>query len=334
MTTIDTIQPVSIIGIGKGVPEKIITNDELSKLVDTNDEWISTRTGIKERRVVTGNETASSLATKAAEQAIKDAGINKDDIDLIIVATSIPDNLYPTVACEVQAQLGIKKFIPAFDVAAACTGAIYALNIARSFIMSGTYETILVIGVDIHSRFVDWNDRSTCVLFGDGAGAMVVQKSKDGENRILSIETNADGYRGPELKIPLNGKNCPLVEPNEQQDQYIYMNGREIYKFAVKVVPESVENTLNKVGLSIDDLDFLVPHQANIRIVRAIQDRLGLQEDQVFANMDKYGNTSAASILIALAEAIESGAIKKSSTVALTGFGAGLTWGTAVIKLD
>ncbi|MFA6989974.1 MAG: beta-ketoacyl-ACP synthase III [Candidatus Gastranaerophilaceae bacterium] len=335
MTESKKICPVSVIGVGKGLPEKVITNEDLSAILDTNDEWISSRTGIKERRVLSGNETATSISLKAAENAIKNAKIDKEKIDLIIVATSMPDNLYPSVACEVQGLLGLSGHIPAFDVTAACTGSIYAISIARSFIMSGLYETVLVIGVDVHSRFVDWTDRSTCVLFGDGAGAFVIQKSKDGKNRIHSVEINADGAKGgSDLKIPLNGKNCPLVEPNDKREQFVYMNGKEVYKFAITIVPESVTKTLEKAGMTIKNLDYFIPHQANIRIVKAIQERLGLEDSQIFSNMNKYGNTSAASIPIAVTEALESGAVKLPCTVAISGFGAGLTWGTAIITLE
>jgi 3-oxoacyl-[acyl-carrier-protein] synthase-3 len=333
MTEFKKIRPVSIIGVGKGLPDKVVTNDDFSQILETNDEWIYSRTGIKERRILSGNETASSIATLAAENAIVNAGIDKDKVDLIIVATSMPDNLYPSVACEVQSLLGLSRHIPAFDISAACTGTIYAIGIARSFIMSGLYKTVLVIGVDMHSRFVDWNDRSTCVLFGDGAGAFVVQESNDGIDRIHTVSIKADGSGSQELKIPLTGKNCPLVEPNDMPQQVVNMNGREIYKFAVKVVPESILEAIEEAGMTISDLDYLVPHQANIRIVKAIQERLGLDDSQIFVNMDKYGNTSAASIPIALTEALESGAFKLPCTVAMSGFGAGLTWGTALITL-
>ncbi len=326
--------PTRIKGIGKYTPDNVITNEDLSKILDTSDEWIYSRTGIKERRVVSGNESVADLAFKASINAIEKAGIDKDAIDAIIVATSIPDHLYPSVACEVHYKLGLKRNIPAFDVTAACTGFIYAMNIARSFIRSGEYENVLVVGADINSRFVDWDDRSTCVLFGDGAGAFVVSKSDDGEEHILAIKVCANGEKSQELRIPLVGENCPLVEPNEQKEQKLVMNGREIYKFAVSTVPASILETLEIAGLSIEDVDYLVPHQANIRIVDAICERLSLRKDQVYANMDKYGNTSAASIPIAVAEAVENGFLKTPSTIVVSGFGAGLTWGSAVIKLE
>ena len=327
----DNTVPVSIVGIGRYVPETVITNDDISKIVDTNDEWIVSRTGIKERRVVSGDETSASLASKAAFDALGYAGILPEDIDLIVTATSLPDNMYPSTSCEVQAAIGATNAV-GFDVVAACSGLIYALNIARSFILAGIYKKALVIGVDVHSRFIDWTDRSTCVLFGDGAGALVIQKSEDEVNDILAIDLNTDGSKASELKIPINGKNCPLVEPASEKTPYVYMNGREIYKFAVKVVPDSIIKSLSLAGLSIDELDYLIPHQANMRIVSAITERLNLKEEQVFVNLDKYGNTSTASIPIALQEAIENNKVNMPSVMALCGFGAGLTWGSAIIR--
>jgi len=325
------LNPVTIAGVGKYVPETVIKNEDLAKIVDTNDEWILSRTGIKERRVVSGDETSVSLAVKAAMDAMGYAGISPEEIDLIITATSLPDNLYPSTSCEVQLAIGAKN-AAAFDIVAACSGLIYGLNIARNFIMCGTYKTVLIIGVDVHSRFVDWSDRSICILFGDGAGAMVVKKSEDGINDILAVDMSADGTKSAELKIPLYGKNCPLVEPNTPQDQTVYMNGREVYKFAVSVVPESIQKSLAIADLSVSDLDFLIPHQANMRIVSAITDRLKLKTEQVIVNLDKYGNTSTASIPLALAEALGENKIPDSSILALCGFGAGLTWGTAIVR--
>lgn len=325
------LNPVSIIGIGKCVPETVITNNDIAKIVDTDDEWITSRTGIRERRVVSGDETSASLAIKAANDAIGYAGISSEEIDLIITATSMPDSLYPSVSCEVQSAIGAKNAV-AFDIVAACSGLIYALNIARNFIMNGTCKTALLIGVDIHSRFLDWSDRSTCVLFGDAAGALIVKKSEDNINDILAIDVHSDGSKAGELKIPLSGKNCPLVEPNTQRNQYVEMNGREIYKFAVKVVPESILNSINLAGLSIDDIDYLIPHQANMRIVSAITERLNLKSEQVIVNLDKYGNTSTASIPLALSEALAENKINMPSKMVLCGFGAGLTWGTAVVN--
>lgn len=323
--------PVTIAGIGRYVPETVITNDDIAKIVDTNDEWIKSRTGISERHVVSGNETSVSLAVNAAKDAMSYAGITADKIDLIIVATSLPDSLYPSTSCEVQAAIGAVNAV-SFDIVAACSGLIFGLNVARNFIMSGTYETVLLVGVDIHTRYVDWTDRGTCILFGDGAGALIVKKSEDGINDLLAVDIHSDGTKAGELRIPLNGRNCPLVEPNDEKQQYVSMNGREIYKFAVSVVPESIQNALAIADMTVKDLDFLVPHQANMRIVTAITERLQLDTKQVIVNLDKYGNTSTASIPIALTEALEDKKIKEDAIIALCGFGAGLTWGTAIVR--
>jgi len=328
---IDKRYPVTITGVGKCLPENVITNDDLTKLVDTNDEWIFSRSGIKERHVVSGNETASSLAAKAAKDAIEFSGVDVKDIDLIICATSLPDNLYPSTACEVQLALGASN-AAAFDIVAACSGLIYGLKIANSFIASGEYKNVLLVGVDIHSRFVNWSDRSTCVLFGDGAGALVVQRSQDGQNDVLSVDIRADGTKASELKIPLTGINCPLVEQNTPELQCVNMNGREIYKFAVNYVPESIMYVLKNINLTVNDVDTYILHQANIRIIQAIADKLHENQEKFYVNLHKYGNTSSASIAIALTDAIEENKINYPSTLVLSGFGAGLTWGTAVVR--
>ncbi len=320
-----------IAGIGKALPEKIITNFDLANLVDTNDEWISTRSGIKERRVVSAEETGVSLAAKAGREALEFAGIDPKEIDLVICATSIPDNLYPSNACEVQGELKCVN-AAAFDITAACSGLIYGLNIARSFIASGTYKNILLTSVDIHSRFVNWEDRSTCVLFGDGAGAMVITRSEDGQDDILYVDMEADGSKGSELKIPLSGKNCPLALPNTIKDQHVQMNGKEIYKFAVNTVPLSIKKAVDKAGVALEDVDSFILHQANVRIIDSIAARLKIDKEKFFVNLQKYGNTSAASIAIALTDAVKEGFIKSPSLLVLSGFGAGLTWGTAVIR--
>jgi len=323
--------PVTIAGVGKYLPETIITNDDLTKLVDTNDEWIYSRSGIKERRVVSGNETASSLAAKAALDALGFAGEAPENIDLIICATSVPDNYYPAMACEVQAAIGAVN-AAAFDVVAACSGLIYALKLAKSLIECGEYKNILMIGADVHSRIINWSDRTTCVLFGDGAGAFLVKRSEDGENDVLAVDVKADGIKGSELKAPVSGKNCPLVEPNDSEQKYVTMNGREIYKFAVSSVPESIKSVTEMAGLTKDDIDKYVLHQANIRIIHAIADKLGENQEKFYINLQKYGNTSSASIPIALTEAVEENKIKSPSTLVFSGFGAGLTWGTAVVR--
>lgn len=326
------LYPVSIVGIGSCLPDTVVTNDDISKIVDTSDEWIVSRTGIKQRRIVSGDETAVSLAVKAANDALAYAGLVAEDLDLIITATSLPDALYPSASCEIQKAIGANK-CTAFDIVAACSGFVYGINVARSFIMSGIYKKVLLIGVDIHSRFLDWNDRSTCVLFGDGAGAVIMQRSEDGIDDILAVDLHADGTKANELRIPLKTQNCPLVQPKtEEKEQFVHMNGKEIYKFAISVVPESIIQALNLAGLTVEDLDYFVPHQANIRIVSAITDRIKLDPAKVVVNLDKYGNTSTASIPVALADALRENKIKDSSIMALSGFGAGLTWGTALVR--
>jgi 3-oxoacyl-[acyl-carrier-protein] synthase-3 len=323
--------PVAITGVGKGVPDFVVTNDDLGKIVDTNDEWIYTRSGIKERHLVSGNETVASLGAKAALEALAFSGADALDIDLVICATSVPDNLYPSTACEIQHAIGAKN-AAAFDVVAACSGLIYGMKIANSFISVGDYKKVLVVGADIHSRFVDWTDRSTCVLFGDGAGAVLMERAEDGQNDILMIDIKADGAKASELRIPLTGKNCPLAEENTLESQYVSMNGREIYKFAVSTVPDSIQKVLAQANMTVSDVDKYVLHQANIRIIQAIADKLGESHDKFYANLHKYGNTSSASIAIALTDAVEEGQIKSPSTLVMSGFGAGLTWATAVVR--
>lgn len=329
----DKLIPVSIIGVGKCLPEKVITNDDLSTIVDTNDEWISSRTGFKQRRIASGNETAATLGAKAAQDALDFAGIDGSEVDLIICANSTPDLLMPSTACEIQALLGITG-APAFSLSAACSGLVYALNTARAYISSGIYKKVLVIGSEVHSRFVDWEDRATCVLFGDGAGALLLSESLDGQNDILSVELAANGAKGPELTLPVTGAKCPLVDKEEREfnSPYMYMNGKEIYKFAVTTVPKSVRNALEIADLPIEKLDYLIPHHANMRIITAIQDRLNLEDEQIIVSLENYGNTSTASTPIAITEALSEGKLKPGSTVAICGFGGGLTWGTAIVK--
>lgn len=329
----DSVQlhPVSITGIGRYIPEQVVTNDDIARVVDTSDEWITTRTGIKERRVVGRDETATFLASAAAREAMGFAGVAAEDIDLIIVATSLPDSLYPSTACEVQAAIGAVN-AAAFNVVAACSGLVYGISIARNFIMTGTYNTVLLIGVDIHSRFLNWNDKSTCILFGDAAGALVLQRSLDGVSEILSVDIRSNGNKANELYIPLQGQNPPFVGNNGRKEQCVNMNGKEIYKFAVSIMPESIKSALAIAGLEVSDIDYLIPHQANIKIINSIAEKLGLPQERVVANLDRYGNTSTASIPVALVEELDKGTIKNPSIMAMCGFGAGLTWGTAIVK--
>ncbi len=321
-----------LIGVGAAVPASVVTNADLESLVETSDEWIATRTGIRQRRIATESDTTSGLAIGAAKDAIGFAGIDPGIIDLIVVATSTPDNLYPSTACTVQAAIGASK-AAAFDLEAACTGIVYALAVAQQFIGSGTFKTVLVIGVDIHSRFLNWEDRNTCILFGDGAGAFVLQAS-DTENEMLSTYLRADGNGAHLLWIPNTGTAYPHAgtEPPVPTQRFLQMNGRAIYEFAVNAVPEAVHAACAKAGIRVEDIDFLVPHQANQRIIKAAAERLGLKKEQLVSNLDQYGNTSAASIPLAFADALLRGQIVPPATCCLVGFGGGLTWGSAIVR--
>ena len=325
--------PLRIAGVGYCVPETVITNEDLTKLYDTSDEWIYTRTGIKERRMVSGDESAFELGVEAAKNALAKSNIKTEDIELVIVATSAPSQLYPAMGCRIQAALGIPNNIPAFDITAACTGLIYALSIARGYIASGMYKNILLVATDNNSKLLDWSDRSCSILFGDGAGAMVVTASEDGVDDIISIDIKSDGSIGNIIEFNLTGKNCPLVEPNTEKPAFITMNGKEVYRFVARVLPEYVEKLVADAGMKNEDIDYLIPHQANLRIIQAVQERLGYSEDKVITNIERFGNTSAASIPLALVESVEQGKVKLGSTAILTGFGAGMTWGGAIVRL-
>lgn len=303
-----------ILGIGRYVPEKILTNADLEKIVDTTDEWIKTRTGIEERRIATDDVDTSHMAYYAAEKALKDAGITAEELDMIIVATVTPDNPFPSVACMIQERLGAKKAC-AFDMSAACAGFMYGIITAKQFVEAGTYKHVLVVGVEKLSKIVDWEDRNTAVLFGDGAGATVIGPVSEGRG-ILSFELGADGTGAKHL----------------YQDETIVMNGREVFKFAVRQMGESAVNVLEKAGLTKEDVDFLIPHQANIRIMEAARERLGLPLEKMSMTVQKYGNTSAASIPISIVEEIEKGNIHDDDLVVMVGFGGGLTWGAIAIR--
>lgn len=322
-----------IIGVGAGLPVSVVTNEDLTKLVDTSDEWIKTRTGIASRRIVSEEESTSGLAIEAAKDALAFAGIEGDTIELIIVATSTPDNLYPSTACNVQAAIGAAG-AAAFDMEAACTGIVYALAVGQQFIGSGMYKRVLVIGVDVHSRFLNWEDRNTCILFGDGAGAFILEQTDISENEMLGTYLKADGKGGHLLWIPNTGSAYPHggKEPPKAMDRFLQMNGKAIYEFAVNAVPEAVRAAAEQAGISVKDIDFMVPHQANIRIIKSAADRLGMRPEQLITNVAEMGNTSAASIPLALWQAIIRDQIKTPSTLCLVGFGGGLTWGSAIVK--
>ncbi|MBA4547481.1 ketoacyl-ACP synthase III [Thermoactinomyces intermedius] len=325
------MRSVGILGTGSYLPEKVLTNADLEKMVDTNDEWIVSRTGIRERRIAALDEASSDLSVKAAEKALKKAGIRAEELDMIIVTTVTPDMNFPATACLVQDRLGAKK-AATFDLSAACTGFIYGISTGAQFIATGVYKYVLVIGVECLSRIVDWTDRNTCVLFGDGAGAAVLGPVEEGYG-FLSFELGGDGSGGNLLNLPAGGSRLPASEKTIQERlHYVHMSGREVFKFAVRVMGNATEEALAKAGLSKEDIDFLVPHQANIRIIDSAVKRLGLTEDKVVVNLDRYGNMSSASIPVALDEAVERGQIKKGDTMVLCGFGGGLTWGATVLK--
>ena len=327
------VKPLRIAGVGYCVPDTVITNDDLTKLYETSDEWIYTRTGIKERRVVSGNESAVDLGVKAAENALNKSGFKAEDIDCVIAAASAPPQLYPALACDIQTRLGIPNYVPSFDLTAACTGLIYSLQVARGLIGSGLYKNILIVAADNNSRLVDWKDRGTSILFGDGAGAMVVTEAEDGVDDIMSLDVRADGSIGQYISLNMAGENCPLVEPCDVVDSKVHMAGRDVYKFVVSTLPNYVDKAIELAGLKAEDINYLIPHQANQRIIEALQQRLQYSDEKVISNIKYYGNTSAASIPIALVEGVEKGKIKLGSTAILCGFGAGMTWGGAIVRL-
>lgn len=321
---------VGIIGTGKYVPEKILTNADLEKMVDTNDEWIVSRTGIRERHIASSEQATSDLAYEAAIRALESAGLTAEDLELIIIATITPDTMFPSTACILQDKLGAKK-AAAFDLSAACSGFVYGMATANGFIQTGMYKNALVIGADTLSRITDYTDRNTCVLFGDGAGAVILGEVPEGRG-FLSFDLGAEGAGGDLLKLEGGGSRLPASNETVQDGKhFIYMNGREVFKFAVRVMGTATEEVLRKAGKTKEDIDLFVPHQANIRIIQSAMQRLSLPEEKCVVNVDKYANTSAASIPLALVEAAEDGRIKEGDTVLLVGFGGGLTWGASVI---
>jgi len=320
-----------ITGWGMSVPAHILTNDDLAKMVDTSDEWIQSMTGIRERHIAGARESTASLAIDAAVKALSVAGVPARHIGLIVVATSLPEYLFPSTACIVQDQLGASH-AAAFDLLAACSGFVYALSVASQMIISGAYESALVIGSETLSRMIDWSDRSTCVLFGDGAGAVVLQSSET-PGGILSIALHADGSGGDMLIVPAGGSHLPTsLETIEDNQHSIVMNGREVYRFATRAMVSSTLEVVEKAGLSLDDIRLIIPHQANRRIIESAAKDLELPMDRFAMNLDRYGNTSAASIPIALCEAIDAGRIHTGDHIVMVAFGAGMTWGSSVIK--
>lgn len=323
--------PVGIIGTGSYVPEQIVTNKDLEKIIDTNDEWIVTRTGISERRRAESHMATSDMSVFAAQKAIETAGITPQDIDLIIVATITPDMIFPSTACLIQERLGAVK-ASAFDLSAACTGFIYGLSVASQFIATGMYKYVLVVGAETLSRILNPTDRNTLILFGDGAGAAVLGSVEAGSG-FLSFELGSDGSGANLLYQEAGGSRVPAsLETVEKGKHYVVMYGNDVFKFAVRIMGEASLKALEKAGLTKECVDYLVPHQANIRIVDAAVRRLQLPTDKVYINLDKYGNMSGASIPVALDEAYRNKKIKKGDRVLLVGFGAGLTWGASVLR--
>lgn len=324
------MRKVGIIGLGEYLPKKILTNADLEKMVDTSDEWITTRTGIKQRRIAAKNEATSDLAINAGRQALEDAGIDPQDIELIIVATITPDMPFPSVACILQSAFSVKNAV-CFDVSAACAGFVYALSVAKQFIARGIYKNALVVGAEVLSSITDWQDRNTCVLFGDGAGAVVLSEVKSGG--ILSTYLGSDGSKKDLLMVPAGGsRNPPSHQTLDNRLHYIKMQGNELFKLAVTIMTEAAQVTLKQAGLECEDISLVIPHQANMRIIMAMAKKLGLPKEKIYLNIEKYGNMSSASTATALCEAAKTGRIKKGDIVLLDSFGAGLVWGACVIK--
>ena len=325
------LRTVSIIGTGSYVPEKILTNADLSKIVNTSDEWIVTRTGIKERRMAAKEEHTSDMAAKAAQKAIEQAGISPKEINLILVATATPDMLFPATACFVQKKIGATG-AACLDISAACAGFLFGIEIAQQFITSHTYDTVLVIGADKLTSITNWTDRNTCVLFGDGAGAAIL-RHRGSPHGIISTHIGSDGQYTDILFMPGGGSRCPITKENADKNlATIHMTGKEVYKQAVTAMVSASQKALEKAGLTSQDLACVIPHQANLRIIEAIAGRLDISLDRFYVNLDRYGNTSAAAVAMALDEANRTGRIKPGDYVLMVVFGGGLTWASTVIE--
>jgi len=326
-----SLRPVSVIATGSYVPSRVLTNADLAKIVETTDEWITTRTGIRERRIASPGEVTSDLAVKAAQRAMQKADVAPEDIDLIIVATITPDMPFPSTACFVQEKLKASKAF-CFDIQAACSGFIYAVEIARQFIGSGTVNTALVIGGEKLSCITDWQDRSTCVLFGDGAGAAVL-KSRPGSRGIFASALSSDGKLTHLLNMPGGGSIHPATQQTvKERLHYLKMAGKEVFKYAVNAMVDAAGNVLKKASMTIEDVNLIIPHQANMRIIQAIGERLDVPANKYYVNLDRYGNMSAASVPVALDEAVHNGLIKRHDVVMLLAFGGGFTWGATLME--
>lgn len=320
---------IKIMGTGSFLPATIVTNDFLSTIMDTSDEWISSRTGIRERRLVK-TENTTGMSVEAGIKALTEAGIKAEELDLIIVATITGDCITPSTACEVQAEIGAVNAV-AFDINAACSGFMFALHSAYAYLQSGVYKRALIIGAETLSKIMDWNDRSTCVLFGDGAGAAVVEVSEENTGGLLGFEQGSDGVKGKVLACKARANNNPFVKKETILD-YVHMDGQEVYKFAVTTVPESIRKVLDKTGLQPEDIKYFVLHQANIRIIQSVAKRLKVSVDRFPTSLEHCGNVSAASVPILLDEINKKGMLQKGDKIVMSGFGGGLTWGTCVLE--
>jgi 3-oxoacyl-[acyl-carrier-protein] synthase-3 len=324
-------QRASITGIGSYLPNKVLTNYDLEKMVDTSNDWIIQRTGIKERRIVENGVTTSDIATQASLRAMEDAGVSPKDLDMIITSTITPDHIFPSTSCYIQQKIGATRAC-AFDILAACAGFIYAMSIGQSFINSGAMKTVLVVGAECLSKITDYTDRTTCVLFGDGAGAVIIQKNPV-KHEILSSSLAADGTEADVLIMPGGGSRNPAsLESVQQRLHYIQFRGKEVFKLAINNITNLILEATRENGLTLGDIDLIIPHQSNLRIIEATMEKLGLPMEKAFVNIDKYGNTSSASVPIAMDEARKEGRLRKGNIVMLVAFGGGLTWGSSVIR--
>ena len=321
---------VSITGIGANVPERVMTNDELSELVDTTDEWIVVRTGIRERRIAREDEALSDMALPAARRALEMASVTGPDLDLIICATVTPDMAFPATAAIMADELAARD-AAAYDLSAGCTGFMYGIAQAYGMLAGGVCRRALVVGGDVLSKIVDWSDRTTCIVFGDGAGAVVMERVEQGG--FMGFELGADGSGGMQLYLPAGGSRSRTTEATvARHEHYVHMNGREVFKFATRVLVSSAEKLLDQLGMTVDDIDLYVPHQANVRIIKHAVERLGIPDEKVVVNVDRYGNTSSGSIPLALADAVRDRRVNRGDIVLMTGMGAGLTWGSGVME--
>uniref|UniRef100_A0A1Z1MCV4 Beta-ketoacyl-[acyl-carrier-protein] synthase III n=1 Tax=Alsidium seaforthii TaxID=2007182 RepID=A0A1Z1MCV4_9FLOR len=328
-----TIQGAKILATGSAVPHVVLNNDQISQIVQTSDEWIFNRTGIKERRLLTGsNQSVADLAVIASMKALDKISMDPSEIDLIILATSSPNDLFGT-ASQIQSSIGAFNAV-AFDLTAACSGFVLGLVTASQFLKNGSYSNILVIGADVLSKWIDWSDRSTCILFGDAAGAAILQSCSKDDNSILNFQLNTDGQYANHLSIPYKERvnSHPVLKLHQGSFNYISMNGKEVYKFAVSQVPLSILQCLNSLNMSVNDIDWLLLHQANERILKAVAEKLSIHSNKIISNLSKYGNTSAASIPLALDEALKENKISDNDIIVIAGFGAGLTWGTVIVR--